>query len=378
MRFTSLADAAKAYAEVGLKIFPVKPQTKEPLTKNGFWDATNDREQIVTWWTQFPDANIGLSCKASGIVVIDLDRHEGKADGLDAFYQLMGAHPMPDCPMVKTGGGGLHLFFKHPAGLLKGKIQEGIDIKTSGYVVLPPSFHPNGSLYEWEGDPRDILAALSVIPPLPEWLLVYCQKTQVVELCTDPGSTDYPPSSAETIQERCSFIRYWVDNAEKLSEPDWYQGIGVLAYTENADDFIHRYSSRYSGYSPTETQEKINHWRKDGHSPASCETIQAQCGEEHCQSCPFKGHIKSPIQLGIKSQNRPHEGKPMPFPIDVLPGVFRDFTVAASEAIHCPPDYVACSLIGMASTLIGASRKVQIDREWVTGQFVHRSGGASR
>ena len=81
MNFTSLKDAAVYYAtDLGWKVFPLKPGGKDPLTPNGHKDATNDTVQVEAYWDKYPDANIGLACSDSGLIVIDLDRHEGKPD----------------------------------------------------------------------------------------------------------------------------------------------------------------------------------------------------------------------------------------------------------------------------------------------------------
>ncbi len=67
--------AALAYAARGWSVFPVhslrdgictcgKPDCdspgKHPRTKNGHKDASIDEQQIRAWWTQHPDANIGI------------------------------------------------------------------------------------------------------------------------------------------------------------------------------------------------------------------------------------------------------------------------------------------------------------------------------
>jgi hypothetical protein len=71
---------ALEYAGYGIPIFPCK-QNKAPLTKNGFKEATADKEQIREWWHRWPEAMIGIPTgTASGIVVIDIDlkADEGK------------------------------------------------------------------------------------------------------------------------------------------------------------------------------------------------------------------------------------------------------------------------------------------------------------
>src|SRR5207247_4475456 len=72
-----------------------------------------------------------------------------------------------DCPTdlaAHTGGGGLHLFCRHPGGRVPcGKSsRRGVDRKgDGGYVVAAPSIHPDtGEPYRWlnEGEPGELPA----------------------------------------------------------------------------------------------------------------------------------------------------------------------------------------------------------------------------
>ena len=71
---------ALSNAKVGLHIFPLIPNSKKPLTANGFKDATTDFKTIREWWTKNPEANIGIALDASNICVIDIDIHGDVTD----------------------------------------------------------------------------------------------------------------------------------------------------------------------------------------------------------------------------------------------------------------------------------------------------------
>jgi hypothetical protein len=147
-----LGQAALHYAERGLYVFPLVPRDKKPLTEHGYKDATADPAIIHAWWQRWPDANIGLDCGRSGLVVIDLDG----AEGLHSWATLAVALELNQkTRAARTGGGGLHLYFAAPDGVhignSAGKLGEHIDVRgEGGYVVMPPSIHPNGNPYEWE------------------------------------------------------------------------------------------------------------------------------------------------------------------------------------------------------------------------------------
>jgi hypothetical protein len=149
---SELGQAALHYAARGLHVFPLRPRDKRPATQHGVKDATIDPDIIRAWWTATPDANIGLACGPSNVVVIDLDGPQG-IEMWEAVSDTLGLNVATRT--VLTGGGGKHLYFKAPAnvkiGNSAGKLGKGIDVRADGgYCVLPPSIHPNGKRYKWE------------------------------------------------------------------------------------------------------------------------------------------------------------------------------------------------------------------------------------
>jgi hypothetical protein len=135
--------AALAYARRGVTVFPCEPRGKRPLTRNGHWDATKDPRVIGRWWGRWPSANIGVPTgNESGIVVLDVDPDAGGSESL-AKLELAGG-PVPMTARVRTGGGGIHLFFRYPMGTeirnSAGLLGPGLDVRgEGGYVVVPPS-----------------------------------------------------------------------------------------------------------------------------------------------------------------------------------------------------------------------------------------------
>src|SRR5688572_8009770 len=81
----TLACAAIRYAKLGIPVFPCVPGGKQPLTSNGFHDATSSARIVHHWWQRTPEANIGLPTGAdTGIIVVDIDVHPG-GSGFTAF-----------------------------------------------------------------------------------------------------------------------------------------------------------------------------------------------------------------------------------------------------------------------------------------------------
>ena len=161
-----LAEALKL-ARLGFRVIPLKERSKEPLIKDWPNKATTDEATIRGWWAKWPNANIGIATGRYGggyFCVLDFDpRHGGN------WYADAPKTDLPDTWVVHTGGGGRHFYYKTPYPLRGRKLKEGVDLKgEGGYVVAPPSIHPEGGAYVWEvgAEPGDI-----PIGEGPEWVL---------------------------------------------------------------------------------------------------------------------------------------------------------------------------------------------------------------
>jgi hypothetical protein len=115
---------------------------------------------IKSWWTAHPAANIGLTTGVS-FDVIDLD---GEA-AVDALEEALAGKQQLRGPVVATGHG-FHWYVK-PTGLRnRAGVLPGVDFRgRGGYVVGPPSRHPDGRRYRWINPMLDELAAA------PAWFL---------------------------------------------------------------------------------------------------------------------------------------------------------------------------------------------------------------
>lgn len=152
----TLRESALHYAEQGFAVFPLIPREKKPATTNGFKDATTDLKQISFWWDMDPNYNIGIATgkPSSGLVVIDIDNGHG-GNGSDSLRDWEKQnHNLPDTCTALTGSGGVHLYYRDTEEYRnKAGILDSVDVRgDGGYIVAPPSVHPNGSIYEWEVD----------------------------------------------------------------------------------------------------------------------------------------------------------------------------------------------------------------------------------
>jgi hypothetical protein len=178
-------DLALGYADRGWHVFPVAPGGKLPAIPrahaaadsvcrgecgrlgHGVYDATTDRNVIKHWWTYCPTANIGIACAPSGVVVIDLDTPKGADESPPGEWALPGVtdgadvlavvaerqgQPFPfETFTVRTGRGGLHLYFLSPVG---GQLRNTarklgwlIDTRAAGGYVLAAGSTVAGKQY---------------------------------------------------------------------------------------------------------------------------------------------------------------------------------------------------------------------------------------
>lgn len=158
-----LLNSALQYAtQYGWAVFPVSPKSKKPLTPHGCKDAKKDIGAIKAWWKRYPDASIGIATGSkSNLIVIDEDLDEDK--GLNGFQEVCQWEKehgsLPETVRVVTGRGGAHLYYKYKGNDIKNRagLLDGVDVRgEGGYVIAPPSTHPNGTLYEWEDAPDEV------------------------------------------------------------------------------------------------------------------------------------------------------------------------------------------------------------------------------
>lgn len=131
-----MKQAALELASAGWFVFPVQERGKQPLVR---WrdESTSDTSKVSEWWDRWPDANIGIDCGKSQLVVVDYDGVEP---------------PSVDTLQVKTGRGVHHYFHNagEPVPNSASLLGDKIDVRgDGGYVLAPPSVHPSGAVYEW-------------------------------------------------------------------------------------------------------------------------------------------------------------------------------------------------------------------------------------
>lgn len=143
---------ARRYAAVGWPVFPCQPDSKEPIQKGSFHDATTDDTQVTAFWRQFPRANVALRA-GPAFWVLDVDPRHGGNDALAAIEAKHGA--LPDTLRASTPSGGTHFYFAPDARARNtaSKIGAGLDTRGHGGYVLAEGSTVAGKRYaflDWD------------------------------------------------------------------------------------------------------------------------------------------------------------------------------------------------------------------------------------
>ena len=163
-------DNARAYLGRGWSVIPARGKVPS-IRWTEYQQRRPTEDEVTKWWKMWPDSNVFvITGKISGLFVLDVDHKAGGEDTLFSLTQKYGALPMT--PIVLTGGGGVHYYFKHPGGDVRpsaGLLGNGLDIRAdSAGVVAPYSIHPSGGQYTWEAS-----AGVDDVPlaDVPGWLM---------------------------------------------------------------------------------------------------------------------------------------------------------------------------------------------------------------
>src|SRR5215471_17495975 len=153
-------EAAREYTKRGFSVIPIQPRGKKALIPwEPYQKERADAAEVERWFTSSPTANIAIVTGAiSDLVVIDLDYEPAK----DKLKSLLGDYDLSEVPRSRTGKG-WQLFFKHPGVQMQNRtaVIPGMDVRgDGGYVVAPPSVHPNERRNQWKVPLSDDLPKL--------------------------------------------------------------------------------------------------------------------------------------------------------------------------------------------------------------------------
>lgn len=153
---------AKTYAKAGVRVLPLKANSKAACLHDWVNKAFSDPEQVLQWFGNGTAYNIGLAMgrwqhtdtDGTYLVCVDIDMHNG-INGKAAFDQLAAEHggDVGQPFIADTATGGLHLVYttNEPLTNERGALPVGVDVRgQGGYIMTEPSRHPdNGQTPKW-------------------------------------------------------------------------------------------------------------------------------------------------------------------------------------------------------------------------------------
>lgn len=173
-------DAALAYAHLGWHVVPACwPDAKgrcacprghqndheigkAPWLK-GYQDLRPTVDDVRTWWSRWPEANIAVLLRASGLVDVAPDSV--------AWWRRFQKNGLPRTAHATSGGGDghLHYFYRRPQDTPLYRLcrPDEYDLLSEGIAILPPSRHQRGPRYGWLVAPEEMPS----LPPVPLWAL---------------------------------------------------------------------------------------------------------------------------------------------------------------------------------------------------------------
>lgn len=285
----------------------------------------------------YTDKREGKSTELKKALYVDLDcgpepsKYATKKDALVALTMFCKSYFYPPSIIVDSGGG-IHAYwtFKDPippakwvplADGLKNLCEAG-GLKTDPTVTAdiarvlraPCTVNYKNSVPRptriFHDSPKDY-----TVKKIEEKLGVQAHRPQLsLAVDNDDLSGDLYSGRkyyAKHIIKNCPmFTDAYATQGAGLPESLWTQQLHILAYTEDGEDYVHEISKGYNGYAQTETQMKWNQRiaSRGRVGPTLCNTF-AQWSS-HCATCPHRGHISTPLQLGTDRDPT------LPFPYD--------------------------------------------------------------
>lgn len=329
-----------------------KAAFKHPKTNN--WQNTpqwsDEQLEIMEEMGQFA-TGFGVLC--DGHLIIDIDpRNGGKLEDFKDYYNQSGF-------VVATGGGGWHIYFSLPecAALVSHLPQyEGVDFKSSGFVVGAGSLHGSGAAYEAEkGHPCDITEA-------PAALLHLLEKKATHRGSVDGSAIDV--TDAEII-DMLSCI-----------DPDcdyetWYRCGMAVHHTTNgaAFDIWDQWSQRGSKYNTEEMDKKWHSFGKSA-NPVTLGTLL-----HYAKEGGYQEPVTFETDIDFSSESSPLDTTG----VDILrpPGLAGQLTQWINDQCRYPREHLASACAIATVGNLGGLKYIDQDYGVTSNQFFFCVSGSS-
>tara|TARA_R110002167_G_scaffold117114_2_gene292798 strand:- start:5215 stop:7941 length:2727 start_codon:yes stop_codon:yes gene_type:complete len=132
------------------------------------------------------------------------------------------------------------------------------------------------------------------------------------DLAAGVGFRDEPRYAAHMVQ-KCKVLKNTLaTGGSGQVEPLWMHQLQLLAFTEDGEEYIHQVSDGHEAYDFRRTEKKFAVQQQKvvekTVGPIRCSTLGLY-DPESCDTCQWKGHITTPIQLGKEASDMPYGWK---------------------------------------------------------------------
>lgn len=280
------------------------------------------------------------------ILDVDVKNQDGyyttKDDAWEGIQRLTFQLNMPD-PIVVDSGFGYHVYWPMAAGVSSTEWQSAAKLLYQALAVVEPQAVADASRVSDSASVLRIPGALNLkygqqTPvEIVQWhsdLLDFGTFKETLRRITgkragaptvslETNSVAQEPAPLKAVIKNCNWVKEYVTNVADASEPAWYGILGLAPYMVHTKpdgttlkelDIAQVLSKGHPDYSPSATESKYTQAKFGQTGPTTCNKFQ-QIDNGPCQTCPFNGAVKTPIQTGRLS--RPSE-KPTSVPTIVV------------------------------------------------------------
>lgn len=165
-------DTAINLAKQGIYVYPLSAGSKVPFkNSHGEHNATTDTEIIRQWFNERPNANLGVNLRASGLAVVDVDKHNRTTDGVKNWQKYLLDNDLAhilDTYVENTPRDGFHIFYKTSQTFPKADITliPGVELLTDKVMIAPSyinDYHRN-YLPQYEKRQKLVLSDIQELP----------------------------------------------------------------------------------------------------------------------------------------------------------------------------------------------------------------------
>jgi hypothetical protein len=307
------------------------------------------------------DCNVGIATgPASKTWVLDLDGEEGRK----AFFYNVCQADLPDTVKVHTPGGGLHFYWRENGEGITNRTKVGgmpIDVRgDGGYVVAPPSIHPNGGRYRFDdgmscGDeffPECQRTYLDDQPiaTAPDWLVKFVKSNGKPEepVVTTPAAGSLTFTVSGTVEDLATAPGAVGPSGDKPGE----RHATALRLIGGA---IGR------GLDACTVAQQAIAWAARCTPPMDQDEVLKIVGDLS------RKQATKPGPAAAAAARKPILAPPppwVPFPVEAIPTPIRAYVTGSAAAIGCDPAFVATAILPTLAAAIGNSRAILLKRGW--------------